>query len=621
MKKLLLAALLLVEIFTFANQGGGPLLSYLFLTIAVVGTAALFIIAKTRLAIRSITAFASFALFLGLFVISLFTSLTPNYGFSELLLFVNSLVLFLLVSSLNFEEKHIEWFAKLFVGLAIVASLIGFYFYISYAMPRVAGTFFRFTEPQHAAFNAFANMLLFALPLCALFYFKPSARRSWVVGWGIIFSILTAALILTFSRAAWISFGASALVYFIWRIAGEKPLLQSAKRLMIALSLAVVIVASLQTIRVQKFETTSVIDKILFRADEGDASAGERKEYWAAAVKLIQRRPFLGSGIGSFRYLYPSLQSRFGIAEDHPHNIFLKIGVENGIPAAAAFFFFLSLVIFIAIRFITKNTESPHKFLLLGFAAALGHNILDFNFITSNFTLFVVSAGLLVGAARSAQGYSISPWLAAPFVVFLLGFSTHEGYYNFFLKKSRAEFLQNNPIAAVALLEKAEPLWFDRDREKLLLGALNEAYRRCNEQDCAQRIRDKRLAQVQTRSIDAERINQSGDILRDLRQPEEAKKYYQKALELDPANSLEYYYDLYVNGGPPDLPKKIERTLLQYNEVLARNQHFTVLTENPRYGAELWRLLGNPDKQKKFNELWALEREKFEAKYGTIQPK
>jgi O-antigen ligase len=52
-------------------------------------------------------------------------------------------------------------------------------------------------------------------------------------------------------------------------------------------------------------------------------------------------RPMIGFGPGTFRFVQPQLQHEVLATSDHPHNVFLKLAMERGWPAATFFCFFL----------------------------------------------------------------------------------------------------------------------------------------------------------------------------------------------------------------------------------------------------------------------------------------
>jgi hypothetical protein len=98
---------------------------------------------------------------------------------------------------------------------------------------------------------------------------------------------------------------------------------------------------------------------------------------------------------------------------DHPHNLFLKIAVERGVPAAVLFIVLL-LSIFISIgRFRVPGsrlrtqivpqpvTQNPQQFLLIAVLGVLAHNLIDYNLQFVGIALpFWMMLGILSGSAH-----------------------------------------------------------------------------------------------------------------------------------------------------------------------------------------------------------------------------
>src|SRR5205085_2854870 len=86
-------------------------------------------------------------------------------------------------------------------------------------------------------------------------------------------------------------------------------------------------------------------------------STYERIMLWRNTVKLIEDDPLTGCGAGNWKLIYP----KYGISGtryietgsthyEHPHNDYLVIASEAGIPAAIAFILFLFSIVWIAWR-------------------------------------------------------------------------------------------------------------------------------------------------------------------------------------------------------------------------------------------------------------------------------
>ncbi|MGJ3248889.1 MAG: O-antigen ligase family protein [Elainellaceae cyanobacterium] len=96
---------------------------------------------------------------------------------------------------------------------------------------------------------------------------------------------------------------------------------------------------------------------------------------WKIALDLIRERPWFGWGLGNFKMLYPprlidpAYQDIF-----HPHNIWLLLGSEAGLPVMIAFTVMVSYVLYRGIRLVRLPRLSPsaHWIVIAYFLAFLG---------------------------------------------------------------------------------------------------------------------------------------------------------------------------------------------------------------------------------------------------------
>ena len=93
---------------------------------------------------------------------------------------------------------------------------------------------------------------------------------------------------------------------------------------------------------------------------------GSRTPMWASTAGMIADRPWSGFGTGSYLFEYPAYQKRYDLFRDfethgnhiktNPHNVFLQIAAENGLPMA---FLFTGLYLSLLIRCIQKALSEP----------------------------------------------------------------------------------------------------------------------------------------------------------------------------------------------------------------------------------------------------------------------
>ncbi|MEK7524180.1 MAG: O-antigen ligase family protein [Patescibacteria group bacterium] len=630
MKYFLFLLILAVEAFALANRGGGPLLAHLFLTGMTFGSLLLCFILRVPFRFRFGLTEVSYIIFLALFGVSIITGLTPDFGLNELLLFANGGLLLFLFSGLEFTRRQLHWFSVGLISLALADTLIGFFIYTQTPFPRFAGTFIDLAAPYTSFGNDFANFLLLILPISAWQFFKRHERRTTTLLSGLTFAILLSGFLLSFSRGVWLSAFTVLLLVVIWAVIkkNSKDFLWKifAMRLLGVLLVTVLLVSSLQSLRAQEFQTNSFFKKVTMSADEGSASASERIQFWKGAVKIMGDHPFLGAGVLSFKYLYPRYQERFGVNWDHPHNLFLKIGVENGTPSAVVFVLFLIGAAIVLLGFFWRNPWHPVLFFVLGSLGAFGHNLVDYNFIVANFTLFMVFIGFGLSFARQEKSSKIS-WLPLSiltiisFCFLMLGF--HEAFYNIPFKRGRAELANKEYQRAAELLEKSQKLFFDRDLATYLSRAYLAQYEKTKDPLWRNKGRDMLLVQA-PKSVDAELSSRLGDIYLEDKAYLQAEEQYEKALELDPQNNFKYYFDVLslqqLLRKPLDaaLREKILALLAEYKTALRENRHVTIITKNPLYASKLYEFLKMPKEQKEIDAIWFEELLKFAALYGPI---
>lgn len=635
MIRIIFGLILAVEIFALSNRGGGPLLSHLFLTGAVFLIVCVVLLFRAKLRFCFKLPQIGYLGFLTFFLLSFLFALTPQYGLAEILLFVNAGILFFIISSFKISEKELNLFSIGLIALAVADTLIGYFIYTQTPFPRFTGTFIDLKEPYTSFGNDFGNFLLLILPLSIWQFFKKHERITTTMLFGLSAAILFSGFLLSFSRGAWLSFLVVGIIIIIWaffyrkntHLSISKP--NFALRCAILIILAAILVNGLQLTRSLNFQITPLLLKAGFQADEGNASITERLGFWNGALKLIKEKPFEGTGVLSFKYLYPRYQQKFGVNWDHPHNIFLKIGVENGSPAVIFFAIFLIGAAWMILRFLRRNPWHPVLFFSFGSLGAFGHNLVDYNFIVANFTLFIVFIAIALASARSQViqlpvcliGKQIIHILSvASFFLVLLGL--HEGFYNIDFKRGRAALAADNLNAAVAQLESAQKLFFKRD----LTNYLAFAYRKKYEETKSEEWRIKEIDLLEVSSVfDASLVSRQSELMAQQRKWDQAENYAMAALRMDPQNHLKYYYQVLEvlkkqkKTMSPEFKNLHEQTLAlleQYKTILSYNGKFTILTDNPLYASKLYDFFNMKKEKEEIDKIWLEELIKFTVKYS-----
>ena len=86
-----------------------------------------------------------------------------------------------------------------------------------------------------------------------------------------------------------------------------------------------------------------------------------RLDIWQSALQNIFKKPFFGSGSGSFPEIF---FSETGIFKGHPHNIILELMISYGIPVAIIFTVTISIIFFVAFLKIFLEKKKNNSFII-----------------------------------------------------------------------------------------------------------------------------------------------------------------------------------------------------------------------------------------------------------------
>ena len=128
-----------------------------------------------------------------------------------------------------------------------------------------------------------------------------------------------------------------------------------------------------------------------------------RSTQWQFAWSLTQQRPWTGWGLRNFTALY---QAKMQIWLGHPHNLFLMLSAETGLPATIIFCGLLAWVLFAGVKVFIKfiNYQKEDRLIFFSYLVVLGGLIL---FNTVDVSLFDLRLNimfwLLLGAVSGVS--------------------------------------------------------------------------------------------------------------------------------------------------------------------------------------------------------------------------
>ncbi len=178
--------------------------------------------------------------------------------------------------------------------------------------------------------NFYAQVLVMILPL-ALDRMWRARSRSGRLGAGYAAAVTTAAIVMTYSRG-----GALALaVVAAFMLATHPPKLRSVVGLALAAVLAIPLIPDAYIARLGTLTQIGTVDA------STDISIRYRTAEVGAAVGMVQDHPLTGVGYGNYAANYQDYSRGLGIdlatTAREPHNLFLEVAAETGIPGVAAF--------------------------------------------------------------------------------------------------------------------------------------------------------------------------------------------------------------------------------------------------------------------------------------------
>ncbi len=507
-----------------------------------------------------------------------------NLGWSEVVVMAAGIAIFVIART--FTEKERDDLVRILVLIGTLAALVGLGQYLLRDESRIAGPLYEAAFKPHYWPNAFALFLLLVWPLAAG---MKGEGHTWKITKVVSTSILLSALLLTFSRAAILAAIVQA-AFLAWMhrrvlVAFFHTPRKAAKRLLapvITILLVVVLVLGMHQARatIHPAATNSFATKASFAGTERQTSFTERAQFMAGAVRLALEKPWFGHGPFSFRFVYPRLQTDFLAVSDHPHNWYLKLAMEQGIPVATLFIILLMAILWSRRGLLGNGPVNPSSFLLMAVLGVLAHNVADYNmnFLTNQVAFWVV-LGLLAASGVPVGKNSKRRWwgtITCIGILLVAGSLLSEGYFSTTRQYDRMAFPRS--------------LFLNQARGEAAQGKVQEAIGTAKHH-------------LELNPYDAYGWDFLGRTL-ESSNPRSALDSYRQAIEADPANDFGFYVryvQLARTLGTADIPGYADivsgaRALLaSYPALAEENVHYTAQSGNARSAVELAKLLGQAD--------------------------
>jgi len=233
--------------------------------------------------------------------------------------------------------------------------------------------------------NTFSGWLTAMLPLALGIALRKKAKIVKSSGW-ILSALVVFCLLATFSRGALIAAALSVCVFGIF----------VNKRLAIA-TVVIVLISAYFVPRLAKERAFSA----------ANTAAVNRAALWKEGLSIIEDFPILGSGLNTYAVVAPRYKA-FEEGGTYPHNSYIHMAAESGIPALASFMWILA-ALFASSTAIIKRTRDDFYGVFLaaltaGLFGLLAHSFVDTNIYTlqlGNLMWFIM--GLMAAVRRTAD--------------------------------------------------------------------------------------------------------------------------------------------------------------------------------------------------------------------------
>jgi O-antigen ligase len=230
-------------------------------------------------------------------------------------------------------------------------------------------------------------------------------QRRW--GYGLASLVMAIAILLTYSRGAWVV-GVPAALMFLAVVRGWRAVPRSRRATVIAVSLLVVLVVGLLLV----FGG----GRLAALLDTTTGTTFFRLQLWRSSLAMVRDHPVLGVGPDNFLYAYrthyvlPTAWEEFNLS--HPHNVVLDFWLRLGLPGLLVLFWLLGAFFHRGWRGYKLLPEGGRRALMLGTIAGmvnlLAHGLVDnaFFLVDLAFT-FMLMLALVQAKAFEARAQEL----------------------------------------------------------------------------------------------------------------------------------------------------------------------------------------------------------------------
>jgi O-antigen ligase len=375
----------------------------------------------------------SLAIYLNLLwiLITSITSTMPLVSFKFLLARIWFLVALYFITTKIFDgTANIEKFVWLYIIPFIIVIFYATYRHLGYGLWDKDAAHIVVT-PFYNDHTSYGALLAMYLPFLFGFSFSKTHSKKFVYFSRIALVILIGGLILSYSRAAWLSIF---VAFFVW-IAIKLKIRFRTIFITFASVLGFFLVFQTQILmyleRNSDESSANIVEHLSSVSNiSSDASNLERINRWSCAIRMFKQKPVFGYGPGTYMFQYAPFQltkdrtiiSTNAADGGNAHSEYLGPLAESGLLGLLTFLIMVGVVIYTAVHAYMRTRDFRLRMLLLGALIGLVtyelHGLMN-NFLDTDkasvpfwgFTAIVVAIDLFT---RKQSAETKNPGLSTP---------------------------------------------------------------------------------------------------------------------------------------------------------------------------------------------------------------
>jgi putative inorganic carbon (HCO3(-)) transporter len=361
-----------------------------------------------------------FGLFFIVLSLSSLSSVSLQHSLKELVKWVEVLALYVLAANVM-TGRWKKALVAVLLGTGALAALHGIFQFLFQIGPEEFILFGRFMR-AHGTFeqpSPYAGYLGLTLPLAIGLVFAvivPMGRRvssRWLVCAGGTGALIAIAVVMSWSRGAWLGIAAAGGVMLVAVAArsGRAAVLGVVFAVLLAYLLLAGGASLLPPSIVQRFSDfvpyLGVADVRGVEITDANFAVVERMAHWQAAIEMWTDRPWLGVGIGNYEVVYARYSlPLWPVALGHAHNYYLNIGAEAGIIGLLAYLVLWGAALLQSWK-ATRHARDWNWGMALGVLGVIVHlsihNLFDNLFVHAMYLQVAILLGLLASLKNAPQ--------------------------------------------------------------------------------------------------------------------------------------------------------------------------------------------------------------------------